>query len=206
MRRPVQRHRTRLIGLVAAIPLAAAGSVSAATAPAEAASAAIVAFVRVDASAFTLDWWDLHNGTDCSRVTTVEGATDYDDGGILSSGASCEPPLNTPFPPYYGARMITKLGAPGDRLVRAASSTSLVSAHAVRRANGDVSVRLINKDPANAATVTLSYSGFTPSSATPTVYSYLKNATSIASSTTGSATRQTVPAYSIVVVQLRRNG
>ena len=156
--------------------------------------------------AFTLDWWNLHNGTDCSHVTTVEGATDYDDGGILSSGASCEPPLNTPFPPYYGARLITKLGAPGDRLVRAASSTALVSAHAVRRKNGDVSVLLINKDPANAATVTLSYSGFTPSSATPTVYSYLKNATSIGSATTGSATRQTVPAYSIVVVQLHRKG
>ncbi|WP_319354968.1 hypothetical protein [Streptomyces ipomoeae] len=48
-----------------------------------------------------------------------------------------------------------------------------------------------------------SYSGFTPSSATQMVYSYRKNATSIGSATTGSATRQTVPAYSIVVVQLR---
>ena len=152
--------------------------------------------------AFTVDWWNLHNGTDCSHVTTVEGATDYDDGGILSSGASCEPALNTPFPPYYGVQMITKLGAAGDRLVRAASSTSSVTAHAVRRANGDVSVMLINKDPANDATVTLSYSGFTPSSAAPTVYSYRKNATSIGSATTGSGTRQNVPAYSIVVVQL----
>lgn len=136
-------------------------------------------------------------------MTTVEGAGDYDDGGILSSGASCEPPLNTPFPPYYGVQMITRLGAPGDRLVRAASSTSSVSAHAARQANGDMNVLLINKDPANDATVTLSYGGFTPSSATPTVYSYRKNATSISSATTGSATRQTVPAYSIVVLQLR---
>ncbi|MEU0805270.1 cellulose-binding protein [Streptomyces sp. NPDC005970] len=156
--------------------------------------------------AFTVDWWNLHNGTDCSHVTTVEGATDYDDGGILSSGASCEPPLNTPFPPHYGARMITKLGAPGDTLVRAVGSTPLVSAHAVRRANGDVNVMLINKDPANDATVTVAYSGFTPSSATPTVYSYPKNTTSIGSATTGSATRQTVPAYSVVVVQLRSAG
>ncbi|MEU9918815.1 cellulose-binding protein [Streptomyces sp. NPDC051001] len=152
--------------------------------------------------AFTLDWWNLHNGTDCSKVTTVEGATDYDDGGILSSGASCEPPLNTPFPPYFGVQMITKLGSPGDLLVRARSSTSLVSAHAVRRTNGDVDVMLLNKDPAGAATVTLSYTGFSPSSGTPTVYSYLKNATSIGSAATGSAARQTVPAYSIVVVQL----
>lgn len=153
--------------------------------------------------AFTVDWWNLHNGTDCSKVTTVEGATDYDDGGILSSGASCEPPLNTPFAPYYGTQMITKLGAPGDRLVQAGSSTPLISAHAVRRANGDVNVMLINKDPRNDTTVTLSYAGFSPATSTPTVYSYLKNATSIGSATTGSATSQTVPAYSVVVVQLR---
>jgi hypothetical protein len=100
--------------------------------------------------------------------------------------------------------VITKLGAPGDTLVRATSSTSLISAHAVRRADGTLAVMLINKDPANAAAVTMSYSGFTPSSATPTVYSYLKNATSIGSAMAGTATRQTVPAYSIVVVQLRR--
>ncbi|GAB2885932.1 LPXTG cell wall anchor domain-containing protein [Streptomyces mayteni] len=153
--------------------------------------------------AFTLDWWNLHNGTDCSNITEVEGATDYDDGGILSSGASCEPPLNTPFPPYHGTRMITHLGSPGDTLVGAESSTPLVAAHAVREANGDVNVMLINKDPDEAATVTLSYRGFTPSSATPTVYSYLKNATSITSARAGSATRQTVPPYSVVVVQLR---
>jgi hypothetical protein len=34
------------------------------------------------------------------------------------------------------------------------------------------------------------------------VYSYLKNAHSIGSATTGSGTTQTVPAYSVVVVQM----
>ncbi len=154
--------------------------------------------------AFTLDWWDMHNGTDCSSVTTVDGATDYNDGGMLSSGSgnSCEPAQDTPFPAYYGTEMISRLGSAGDTLVAAGSSTSLLSAHAVKRANGDVDVMLINKDPNNDATVSLSYNGFTPSSAAPTVYSYLKNATSIGSAMTGSATSQTVPAYSIVVVQL----
>jgi hypothetical protein len=152
--------------------------------------------------AFNIDWWALHNGTDCSKVTTVDGATDYDDFGVLSSGASCEPALNTPFAPYYGTQMITKLGAPGDALVQTGSSASLLTTHAVKRANGDVDVMLINKDPNNAATVSLSYSGFTPSTATPTVYTYAKNATSITSATAGTATTQTVPAYSIVVVQL----
>ncbi len=152
---------------------------------------------------FTFDWWNFRNGTDCSKVTTIQGATDYNDGSIVSSGASCEPPVNTPFPVYYGIQMMTKLGAGGDALVQTSTSTSLLSAHAVKRANGDLSVMLINKDPNNDATVSLSYSGFTPSPLAPTVYSYLKNATSIGSGTTGSATTQTVPAYSIVVIQLR---
>ncbi|MER6069659.1 cellulose binding domain-containing protein [Streptomyces sp. NPDC001817] len=152
--------------------------------------------------AFNVDWWDLRNGTDCSKVTTVEGATDYNDGGMVSSASSCEPPLNTPFPAYYGIQMISRLGSPGDTLVKAASSSSLLSAHAVRRANGDVDVMLINKDPNNDATVNLSYTGFTPSSATPTVSSYLKNARSIGTTQSGSPTSQTVPAYGITVVQM----
>lgn len=75
--------------------------------------------------------------------------------------------------------------------------------HAVRRAGVDVNVMLINKDPSNDTTVALSYSGFSPSTAAPTVYSYRKNATSTGSAATGSATSQTVPAYSIAVVRLR---
>ena len=153
--------------------------------------------------AFTLDWWNLRNGTDCSRITTVQGATDYNDGGVLSSGATCEPAANTPFAPYYGIQMVTRLGGPRDRLVPASASTPLLSAHAVKHPNGDVAVMLINKDPNNNVTVNLSYNGFSPSTATPTVDSYLKNATSIGSAAAGSATTQTVPAYSVVVVHLR---
>ena len=152
--------------------------------------------------AFNMDWWNLRNGTDCSHVTTIQGATDYGDGSIVSTGASCEPPVNTPFPVYYGIQMIGKLASPGDALVQASASSSLLAVHAVKRPNGDVNVMLINKDPNNDATVNLSYSGFTPSSTTPTVYSYLKNATSIGSASAGTGTTQTVPAYSIVVVQL----
>ncbi|AJF69436.1 hypothetical protein SVTN_00995 [Streptomyces vietnamensis] len=156
--------------------------------------------------AFNVDWWDLRNGTDCTKVTTVEGATDYNDGGMVSSGSPCEPTVNTPFPAYYGIQMISRLGAPGDTLVKAAGSSSLLSAHAVRRTNGDVAVMLINKDPNNAATVNLSYTGFTPSSATPTVHSYLKNGHSIGTAQSGSPTIQTVPAYGITVVEMHPTG
>lgn len=152
--------------------------------------------------AFNVDWWGLHNGTDCSKVTSVDGGTDYDDYGVLSSGASCEPPLDTPFAPYYGTQMITKLAAPGDSLVRGSSSSSLLAVHAAKRADGDVDVMLINKDPSNAVAVSLDFDGFSPSATTPTVYTYAKNGTSITSAVSGSAAQQSVPAYSIVVVQL----
>ncbi|RKN45101.1 hypothetical protein D7294_08000 [Streptomyces hoynatensis] len=102
--------------------------------------------------------------------------------------------------------MITHLGSPGDTLVPTRSSTPQVAAHAAREADGDLNVMLINEDPANEATVDLTYDGFTPSRATPTVYSYLKNASSIGSAPAGSAATQTVPAYGIVVVHLEAGG
>jgi cellulase/cellobiase CelA1 len=102
--------------------------------------------------------------------------------------------------------MMTRLGAPGDTLVPATSGRSLLTVHAVKRSNGDVDLLFVNKDPSNAYTANLSYSGFTPSSAAPTVYTYAQNATSITSATAGSATSQTIPAYSLVVVQLHPGG
>jgi Cellulose binding domain len=154
--------------------------------------------------AFNIDWWNLHNGS--NGTTTVNGATDYNDEGVLSNASGSEPAAETPFAPYYGIQLMTRLGAPGDTLVRASSTQPLLTVHAVERSNGDVDLLFINKDPSNAYTANLSYSGFTPSSATPTVYTYAQNATSITSTTTGSATSQTIPAYSLVVVQLHPGG
>jgi hypothetical protein len=75
---------------------------------------------------FTVDWWDTHNGP-TAISTAPDGATDYGDYRILSSGtcvgSTCEPPLNTPFPPYYAISMLSKLGAPGDTMVRAGSDS-----------------------------------------------------------------------------------
>lgn len=155
--------------------------------------------------AFNIDWWNLHNGSS-GGSTNVNGAPDYNDEGILSNASGSEPPAETPFAPYYGVQMMTKLGAPGDTLVRTTSSQSLLTVHAVKRSNGDVDLLFINKDPSNDYAVNLSYSGFTPSPATPTVYTYRQNASSITSASTGSATGQTIPAYSLVAVQLHPGG
>jgi len=160
-------------------------------------------FTALENGAFTVDYWDTRNGTDCSNITTApDGATDPGDGGMLSSGASCEQPLNTPFPAYYALQMLSRVAQPGDTLVKSDSDNALVSAHAARNANGDLSVELVNQDPNSAYTVNLNYAGWTPSAAAPTVYTYGDEATSITSAQQGTAGTQVVPPYSIVTLKL----
>jgi hypothetical protein len=160
-------------------------------------------FTALESGAFTVDYWDTRNGTDCSDITTApDGAQDPGDGGMLSSGASCEPPLNTPFPAYYALQMLSHVAQPGDTLVKSNSDNPLVSVHAARNANGDLSVELVNQDPDNAHTVNLNYSGWTPSSAAPTVYTYGDEATSITSAQQGTARTQVIAPYSIVTLKL----
>ncbi len=163
-------------------------------------------FTALENGAFTMDYWDTRNGM--GKVTTApDGATDYGDGGLLSSGQCnadnvCEPPLNTPFPAYYGIQMLSKVAQPGDTLIKAGSDNPLVSVHAARNAGGGLSVELVNKDPDNAQTVDLDYSGWTPSGDTPTVYTYGAEATSITGARQGTANTQVIPPYSIVTIKL----
>jgi hypothetical protein len=163
-------------------------------------------FTALENGAFTMDWWDARNG-EGTIGTAPDGATDYGDEGIFSSGNCnsanvCEPALNTPFPSYYGISMLSKVALPGDTLVRAGSDNPLVTAHAARNAGGGLSVELINKDPSNAYSVSLHYTGWQPSTATPTVYTYGDEATSITQAQQGTSGTQVVPPYSIVTVKL----
>ena len=150
-----------------------------------------------------VDWWNEHNGE--GTVSTVDGATDYGDQGIFSNatsyGGTAEPALDTPFAPYYGIEMLTKLGSPGDEMVTSTSGNALVRVHAVRRAGGSLDVLIDNEDPANSYTVNLTYNGFTPSGS-PTVYTLGNNATSITSAAQSSASSVTVAPYTLTVVQI----
>jgi len=154
-----------------------------------------------------VDWWNEHNGE--GTVSTVDGATDYGDQGIFSNntsyGGTAEPAVDTPFAPYYGIEMLTKLGAPGDEMVTSTSSNSLVRVHAVRRAGGSLDVLIDNEDPGNSYTVGLTYSGFTPSGS-PTVYTLANNGTSVTSATQSSTSSVTVAPYTLTVVQIPGSG
>jgi hypothetical protein len=163
-------------------------------------------FTALENGVFTVDWWDTRNG-EGTVSTAPDGATDYGDEGILSSGNCnssdvCEPPLNTPFPTYYAIQMLSDVALPGDTMVNASSDNPLVAVHAARNQNGDLSVELINKDPSNAYTVNLNYEGWEPSTATPTVYTYGDEATSITQAQQGTSSTQVIQPYSITTVKL----
>ncbi|MBQ1011107.1 cellulose binding domain-containing protein [Micromonospora sp. M51] len=164
----------------------------------------------LESGVFTVQWWNVHNGM--GTVAQVAGQTDYGDFGMLSSGACtedgsvCQPPLNTPFAPYHGLRMMKLFATPGDQFVRAGTDEPLVTAHAVRRANGDLAVLLVNKDPDHDHPVTIDYAGFTPSAVAPTVSTLTNGATGIATGQSGSATSRTLPAYSLTTIVLRPAG
>jgi hypothetical protein len=154
-----------------------------------------------------VDWWDQHNGPGTPSI--VDGAQDYGDGGMFSSGGNgsgvTEPPLDTPFDSYYGVQMLTKLEAPGDEMVSSSSGNALVRVHTVRRADGSINVLIDNEDPANTYTANLTYNGFTPSGSA-TVYTLANNATSITSATQSSATSVTVAPYTLTVIHVPGSG
>ncbi|GIH28327.1 alpha-L-arabinofuranosidase [Acrocarpospora phusangensis] len=156
---------------------------------------------------FSVDWWNTHNGI--GPVRQVEGHTDYGDFGLLSSatctsdGSVCEPPLNTPFAPYYALQMMSRFVRPGDQFVKAASGQAKVVAHAARRPNGDLAVLLINTSSDTSYPVALGYAGFSPAGGAPTVLTHTNGATAITSATSGTATTQTLPPLSMTTVVVR---
>ncbi|GCE24444.1 cellulose-binding domain-containing protein [Dictyobacter kobayashii] len=160
-----------------------------------------------------VDWWDLHNGASGgnNNSASLYGNAQYGDYGLLSNGTCtnttsniCEPAANTPFPSYYGLQMLSNLGTPGDTIVSAASNQSLVAAHAVKQANGNLAVLLINKDPSNSYTVSLALNGYNAAS-NATIYTYGEQSNSI-TSTSGSSSSVTIAPYSLTTVVLQPGG
>jgi hypothetical protein len=163
--------------------------------------------------AANVDVWDLHNGivTNGNNSSSLYGSNAYGDYGILSSGGSSggvsEPPVETPFPSYYGMQMVSYLGKPGDTMVSSSSNQSLVGVHAVKQANGNLAVMLENKDPNNSYNVNLSLAGYSPTG-TATEYFYGENSSSISSSQisgVGTSTSITIPPYSLTTIVMTPN-
>jgi hypothetical protein len=155
----------------------------------------------------SVDVWALHNGATSGNTSgSLHGTSTFGDYGILSSGGSGEPAANTPFPTYFGLQMLSKLGKSGDRMVAASSSNGLLAVHAVRPSAGGLNLLLINKDPKNKVTATVSLSGFTPAgTGTKFTYSESNSGSIVSASLSGIGTSFsiTVGPYSLTTVALK---
>jgi len=150
-----------------------------------------------------VDWWNLHNGpsTGNNNSSSLFGSAQYGDYGILSTGGSPEPAADTPLPPYYGLQMLSRLFKAGDTMVSSSSNQSLVAVHAVKQANGNLAILLVNKDLNNSSTVSFTLNGYSASSST-TVYTYGQNSSAITSAS-GSSSSVTIAPYSLTTVVLQ---
>ncbi len=164
----------------------------------------------LEGGASSVDWWASHGGPNTSgnNSNSLYGSLDYGDYGILSSGIAPEPASETPFVTYFASEMLTALAMPGDTIVTATSSQSLISAHAVKQADGNLALLLINKDPSNSYKVKVSLSNFTPASKA-NLYTFGEGSTKIGSSTAsgiGASFSQTIKPYSLTTLVIPPSG
>ncbi|HXB61148.1 MAG TPA: hypothetical protein VNU95_16365 [Candidatus Acidoferrales bacterium] len=111
-------------------------------------------------------WWDLHNGseTDGDFDPTIYGWRTDGDYGILSGS-------NTPYPTFYAEKLLESFARPGDSVLVSSSDNLLLSAYAVRRTNGALTMLVVNKDMVANLVGQIALTNFVPWS-TATVRSY----------------------------------
>jgi len=90
--------------------------------------------------ASNVSWWDLQTSEGNYSANTPGF-------GVISAGLPGESPLDSPYPTYFGYRLVHLLAAPGDSYVKATSSQSLLASYAVTDPNGDIGLMLVNTSP-----------------------------------------------------------
>lgn len=102
-------------------------------------------------------WWDLRNGTDTGGFfdPSIYGWRTYGDLGMING-------LNTRHPTFYAAKLMQWFARPNDKILSPTSDYSYLSAFAARRANGSVSLFVVNKSMVTNLNAQFSLTGFTP--------------------------------------------
>jgi hypothetical protein len=119
-----------------------------------------------------LTWWDLHNGqafnTTAAPInisSSLYGWRIYGDYGVELEQTGDH------YPTFYVGKLLSHFARGGDTVITASTNNPLLSAYAVKRVDGTMSVLVINKSPTATYTANFSLTGFTPQ-ANATVYSY----------------------------------
>ena len=108
----------------------------------------------------------MHNGaeTDGDFDPTVYGWRTNGDYGILNSA-------NLPYPTFYAEKLLQYFARPGDVVLNATSDNLLLSAYAVQRTNGALTLLVINKDMTTNLSGEITLTNYVPWR-TATVQSY----------------------------------
>ena len=116
-------------------------------------------------------WWDMRNGQDTANnnSSSLYGWRLYGDYGIVN-GANPAGPADR-YPTFYVAKLLQYFARGGDLLVPASSDYSLLTPYAARRANGSLTLLVINKSAAAALNANITVNGYSPNSAL-SAYSY----------------------------------
>jgi alpha-L-arabinofuranosidase len=111
-------------------------------------------------------WWDLHNGadTDGDFDPTIYGWRTNGDYGVLNGA-------DVPYPTFYAGKLLQYFARPGDAVLGGTSDNPLLSAYAVHRANGALTLLVINKDMTTNLGGEIQLTNFAPWT-TATVQSY----------------------------------
>ncbi len=111
-------------------------------------------------------WWDLQNGADTSGDfdPTLYGWRLNGDYGVLDAAAN-------PYPTFYAEKLLQYFARPADAVLNATSDSLLLSAYAVHRTNGALSLLVINKAMTTNLLAQIVLTNFIPAAAA-TIRSY----------------------------------
>ena len=115
-------------------------------------------------------WWDLRNGVDTSgnMDPSLYGWRAYGDLGIVNGAGNV---VSNLYPSYFTTSLMQNFIRGGDTVLSASSDYALLSAYAAQRADGRLSLLVINKDSAGNFPAQIAINGFLPA-ASATLYSY----------------------------------
>jgi hypothetical protein len=157
-------------------------------------------------------WWALRNGsyTGNNNSSLLYGWRQYGDYGVVAYGDVSGTPVNTPYPAFYAAQLLTNWGRGGNAVISATSGYGLLSIHASQLLDGNLALLVINKNPSADLPARITLDNFTPGSTSAAVYSYGKpNDLANAGLTTGTAAvsgttvTYTFPSYSMTVLVVK---
>ena len=114
----------------------------------------------------TLLWWDLRNGQ--GAVTNSDNALygwRTNSAGYYLTDGGCINGIATPpnlYPSYYCMKLMQYFARGGDTVVAATNDYPLLSAYAVRRANGSLTLLVVNKSSSSNLTTAINLAGYAP--------------------------------------------